>query len=202
MENISFNNLLSKLTKSEKEFYENGNLGFFSQNMTDSDVTIYEILPTTMGNHWWLASKISLNEGIQEYTPRPMAQSRLEQLSFFKDFLNDKNLKPCKVDSVSLDYYDKKISSPDKYNLTNIYVIQSIIGGPVKIGKSNDIDHRLSTFQMGSPFELKVIKLYENVSHKVEKHLHKHFNKYRLHGEWFSEDILNHIDDIIEKEIC
>ena len=94
------------------------------------------------------------------------------------------------------EYYFKKqraYNTNKVDNKTNIYFIQSEIGGPIKIGTAKDINQRLSTLQTGCPFKLMIINTINNVWHKKESELHKQFSKYRIHGEWFSPEIKNKI---------
>lgn len=83
--------------------------------------------------------------------------------------------------------------------ITNIYVIQSIVGGPVKIGTSKNVRERIKCFQIGSPFELIVLKVIKKVPSQIEIDLHKQLSEYRLHGEWFKEDILSIIDERVQE---
>jgi len=76
----------------------------------------------------------------------------------------------------------------------NVYVIQACQGGPVKIGRSVDVDRRLTEVQPGHPFELRVARLFEGVDPAFESWLHTRFADYRLHGEWFEEEVLTAID--------
>lgn len=68
--------------------------------------------------------------------------------------------------------------------LPKIYFIQSIHGGPIKIGLTNEIKTRLHSIQTMSPVKLKVIATIEG-DYLTEKALHQIFSKYRLYGEWF-----------------
>lgn len=66
-----------------------------------------------------------------------------------------------------------------------IYVIQAVIGGPVKIGFTEcDPRFRLSALQCGSPFKLRLLKATYG-DKAVERALHHRFAILRQHGEWF-----------------
>jgi len=67
-----------------------------------------------------------------------------------------------------------------------VYLIQSVVGGPIKIGKADDPSVRLAEIQFWSPFELRVIAKAPG-GYLLERELHHRFRPYRLHGEWFSE---------------
>lgn len=67
-----------------------------------------------------------------------------------------------------------------------VYFIQTeTMGGPIKIGYSNDVHERLKTIQSMSPFKLKVLAILPDKSFDAEARLHQRFQKHRLHGEWF-----------------
>lgn len=89
-----------------------------------------------------------------------------------------------------------------KRGLTNIYFIQGVDGGPVKVGKSSNPLMRLRSFQSGSPVELKIVRTIENVPGSVESVIHRCFSELRLHGEWFRPQILENgvVFDVIQKK--
>lgn len=55
---------------------------------------------------------------------------------------------------------------------------------PVKIGKAQNVNGRLSSLQTGSPQKLKVIWSAPG-GHALESHLHDTFEDRRIRGEWF-----------------
>jgi len=65
--------------------------------------------------------------------------------------------------------------------------------GPIKIGKAKDANKRMENLQTANPYKLKLLAIIkcESCEHalRIEKKLHKMFNGYRLHGEWFSGKI-------------
>lgn len=58
-------------------------------------------------------------------------------------------------------------------------------GGRVKIGTTNDIDQRRSSFERSGPFSPATVLVMRG-SIKEERALHKKFRESRLHGEWFA----------------
>lgn len=73
------------------------------------------------------------------------------------------------------------------------YFVQSVDGGPIKIGfTSKDPNERLAALQVGSPTKLRIVGLLPS---NCEKELHKRFADHRSHGEWFhaSKDLLEFI---------
>lgn len=81
-----------------------------------------------------------------------------------------------------------------------IYFIQAVSGGPIKIGYAADPEKRIAEIQRMSPIELRTLKVIEG-DLRQEKGLHKHFAKFRLHGEWFNlnEGMLDIVIPLPEK---
>lgn len=79
--------------------------------------------------------------------------------------------------------------------LTTIYFVQGVDGGPVKIGLSDFPEMRLNALQMASPIKL-VIRASIMAERSLERDYHARFAAHRLHGEWFSPhpDILAEIE--------
>lgn len=65
-----------------------------------------------------------------------------------------------------------------------IYFIQIGEDGPVKIGLTTNVLHRLSGLQTSSPFTLNILAM-EKGSLWREKQLHSQFKKAHIRGEWF-----------------
>jgi hypothetical protein len=78
---------------------------------------------------------------------------------------------------------------------TWVYFIQCVDGGPVKIGHARDVGFRLDKLQRCSPVKLHVIGCFRGPK-IVERALHAHFAKSRLHGEWFTptEELLSLVE--------
>lgn len=66
-----------------------------------------------------------------------------------------------------------------------LYFIQSTKGGPIKIGRSKQVNKRLKRLTSCSPFPLRV--LATTPTPDLEKKLHKKFNSSRSHNEWYHE---------------
>lgn len=62
------------------------------------------------------------------------------------------------------------------------YAIQSWLGGPVKVGKADDVESRLSELQTGSPLPLRIMASTRSIS---EPEAHKQCAGDRIWGEWF-----------------
>lgn len=65
-----------------------------------------------------------------------------------------------------------------------IYFVQSIRGGPVKVGFSKDPKTRLEEFQCGSPIRLRLLATIP-ACFKDEPRIHSEIRGSRSHGEWF-----------------
>ncbi len=66
----------------------------------------------------------------------------------------------------------------------SVYFIQSVIGGPIKIGAAVDVSRRLTALQTGCPFRLVVLATMPG-DLIVEQRLHIEFSSSIEHGEWF-----------------
>ena len=73
-----------------------------------------------------------------------------------------------------------------------VYFIQSVNGGPIKIGYAENVNTRLNELQIGNPEELQVIKTIRG-GRDVETTIHEAFKQYRLRGEWFNAEIYNEV---------
>ena len=94
-------------------------------------------------------------------------------------------------------YKDHLLGKPSSSQYDGyIYFIQSVNGGNIKIGYSNNPQKRLATFQTAQADRLVILGLMPG-DIRYEKQLHRQFAKYRIRGdgEWFqpSSDIINFI---------
>ena len=74
------------------------------------------------------------------------------------------------------------------------FIGDSNSAGPIKIGVAANVEARLKSLQTGNPNPLLILGIIEG-GHKVEQALHKKFEKFRHHGEWFNptEEIITYI---------
>lgn len=78
-----------------------------------------------------------------------------------------------------------------------VYFIGAGDGEPVKIGRSNSLERRLSTIQSGNHRKMHVLAAIKAEDGRdVERAYHARFAAHRLHGEWF----LPHPDILAEIE--
>ncbi len=81
--------------------------------------------------------------------------------------------------------------------MNQIYFIQGIEGGLIKIGYAEYLNKRLERIQACSPVRLKILINFHGRSLKEEL-IHKQFSKYRQHNEWFepAPEIIEYIESI------
>jgi Meiotically up-regulated gene 113 len=83
-------------------------------------------------------------------------------------------------------------------NCRRVYVIGG--EGLVKIGIAYDARERLSGMQLGSPIQLRLLKVWSCADAvRSERKLHKRFKEFRQHGEWFALPA-NVLEDLIQSE--
>jgi hypothetical protein len=78
-----------------------------------------------------------------------------------------------------------------------VYFIQSVDGGPIKIGIAMSPLERLGQIQNMSPVKLRILKTSRG-GQRLEKELHRQFAADRLHGEWFAptKQLLDYISEL------
>jgi hypothetical protein len=196
-----FQALLPPLTEDEQHQLEAHTLGFSGPNLFGE--RFIEIVPSDIGLGWWLAACRDITLRIEEYTKGPIAASRLCHLPWFRNntfTLTPKNYhKPVGADFY-LDYPPSQ--RPDTPWTTTLYVIQSVHGGPVKIGVSSHVEERLALLQVGSPYRLQIVDAFPGVPSRIERLLHKRYAAYRLHGEWFAEEVMALFTPAVLEEVC
>lgn len=75
-----------------------------------------------------------------------------------------------------------------------VYFFQCTVTKRVKIGRSINIDRRFADMRLLSPTKLIILTHISsnlNDSIRTESIMHRLFKKYRIHGEWFSSEILD-----------
>lgn len=66
------------------------------------------------------------------------------------------------------------------------YIIRNPKSKLIKIGKTVDLKTRISTLQTGAGAPLEILSVIDG---DVERDLHKAFAEFRVHGEWFSDEL-------------
>jgi hypothetical protein len=79
------------------------------------------------------------------------------------------------------------------YNENNIYIIGCSENQFIKIGFTNNLEKRLMQINCSSPYNNQIIKSI-NGDYKLEKQIHKKFNKYLYNKEWFYKSILDDLE--------
>jgi|GEM_PF-1161694 len=68
-----------------------------------------------------------------------------------------------------------------------IYVISTCVGS-LKIGRAKDAARRIRDLQSASPSRITVLAVKRSDNPEAEElRLHRHFDRFRLHGEWFED---------------
>lgn len=77
----------------------------------------------------------------------------------------------------------------DSSRAAHVYFVQSKDGGPIKIGRSANLEVRLQSLQRSHSNKLTILNTITCIDKKeaikIEGDLHKKFYKYRSHGEWY-----------------
>lgn len=69
-----------------------------------------------------------------------------------------------------------------------VYFIQSVGGGPVKIGWSKQVTSRLRGLQTGHAERLTILAVLP-ATKETERSIHRALPSHRLHGEWFAPSV-------------
>lgn len=75
---------------------------------------------------------------------------------------------------------------------TYVYFVQSVEGGPIKIGHACNLDSRLSALQSGNPTDLRVLAAFV-ADEDTEDALHDLLRSVCVRGEWFHP-----VSDLVE----
>lgn len=76
-------------------------------------------------------------------------------------------------------------SPPSPSVVRGVYFIQSVHGGPIKIGVAGHVPSRFASIQCMSPCRLRLLGVERGGDRRRERELHDKFAGIRLHGEWF-----------------
>lgn len=68
-----------------------------------------------------------------------------------------------------------------------VYFIQIVPDGPIKIGIASNVNHRLSGISTSIPYEIKLLHTCGG-GQKLEQKLHTRFSKHHIKGEWYNPD--------------
>jgi len=77
--------------------------------------------------------------------------------------------------------------------MTNLYFIKN--EDAIKIGYSDDVDKRLSELQIANSNNLKILYIIENIDPSFEKHVHGVCERYKIKGEWFKKEVIEHLQN-------
>lgn len=177
-----FQALIPPLGAEELQQLEANRLGFVGGNSEGDSLTL---MPTPIGNLYWIYSYLSLREGVERFSRKPTAVNRLP----VKDWLGFM-LEPKPMEST----WEYPPPYREKANPhCCIYFIQGVDGGPVKIGLATSPTDRLRQLQTASPVELRILRVIEGAVKKDESAIHRKFNHLHIRGEWFSEKVMEEL---------
>ena len=142
------------------------------------------------------------------YTTNPMTTQELSE----KACLSQRNIYRLMVllkesgliEVIKLEGKDKgkyqfylKLAELSKVNSRDVYFVQGITTGHIKIGTSYNVVSRLANMQTNSSEELNLLGIIKKGGGSLEKELHQTFGDNRIHGEWFSPSprLLSYIQD-------
>ena len=84
-----------------------------------------------------------------------------------------------------------------------VYIIKNPENDRIKIGVAQNVDKRIKQLETGAGTELELV--YKSIvmsnAYEVEKILHKYFEEYRVHGEWFEVNYYKVIDVLENQRI-
>ena len=73
----------------------------------------------------------------------------------------------------------------DSCHATLTYLVRAENGGPIKIGRTNNIKKRLGNLQPGNPYKLKCL----GTTLVSERDVHVALKAYRIAGEWYEPSV-------------
>ncbi len=123
-------------------------------------------------------------------------ENLMKQYTTYQSIINGKSLSAAldemAISPVNILYTQEqqdKEDSPDD-DSGYVYFIKMQEGAEhlmyVKIGYSKDVGTRLQDLQVGSPFELVLLrKIFSENAPELEKEMHAKYAQYRARGEWF-----------------
>lgn len=173
-----FRALIPPLSEDERRQLEENRLGFIGWRDRRDATECLRLMPTPMGSLFWIWSHMS-SAGIETFAKKPTAVSRLP-ISEWRGYRFD----PHGMSPI-WDYPPPESSAASSAEGADVYFIQAVNGGPIKIGIAVDVESRLETFQCGSPVPLRIVGVIRGAGISTEQRLHRRFAAHRLHGEWF-----------------
>ena len=168
-----------------------GNKWISLQKINFNIIDLINIKPSKIKGYFEM-ERYNSHELVETYTKRPINIDYL--YTCFKAWNID--LTGYEIKTCDYEEPNKELSNSINNN-TNVYVIQSNMGGLIKIGKADVPELRLEQIQNMSPVRLEFIHLFKNVNPNFEFYLHKKYDDFREYGEWFSSSIL---EDVINEK--
>lgn len=96
-----------------------------------------------------------------------------------------KELTTRKKDALCYLYYESIKQEFMDSEADGVYIIGNVNQGVCKIGYSKKPYKRLKMIQTGCPYPVYVLRYYSGIGRKEEHLLHRKYQRYKIHGEWF-----------------
>ncbi len=194
-----FKALIPPLSAEEREQLEVGALAF--EGFSRCGSFFLKLFPLDAGRYWWI-SCTDARHGTEDFTRRGVAADYVgfSLAGLVPGWPMPLELRATPANAITRSLMRVDRSPPVTYRLktTNIYFIQSVHGGPVKVGQAVHVQYRLEALQNGNPDEMIVVKVIERVHPSMEKELHSRFKDYWVRGEWFADKVLGiDVSDLI-----
>jgi hypothetical protein len=153
-----------------------------------------EVAPSQIDGFWHLA--LIETEGAVRFFKRPV---RAEGVDLFLAHwgVTEADFKAVPREPSRLNPWDLGQPEPTAQDTRDVYFIQGIEGGPIKIGVARDPRDRLVSIQLMSPVRLQILGVIRGAGQPGEHRLHEQFAEHRLHGEWFqpAPELIHYIQE-------
>lgn len=184
--------LIPPLTDEERGRFRAGKLGF--EGFSEDELRYAKLIPTRIFPHYWIWVVQDLLLKIEEYSPKPTASCRIPWRRF-----RDVDFAAVPMEPM-WEYPPPVKPGSEEGRPKHLYVIQSVFGGPVKIGMSSSPQSRIPALQPGNPAPLHVIRIYAGKG-RSERAVHEALKEQRIHGEWFEECAVEILDEMMTREV-
>lgn len=79
---------------------------------------------------------------------------------------------------------NRRAGNGTKAHESVVYFVQAGETGPIKIGWTENVDHRIDHLQLASPERL-ILRASLRGDRDLERKIHQYFSEHRIRGEWF-----------------
>ncbi|MEV7013349.1 GIY-YIG nuclease family protein [Streptosporangium sp. NPDC051022] len=153
-----------------------------------------EVTPSTVDGFWHVT--VMEHGGVATFTKRPVQRDFVAP--YLRNFgVADVDFLPMPGKPSRNNPWAPQQADAEAGDARDVYFIQGIEGGPIKIGVSRDPWERLAAIQLMSPVQLHVLGTIRGVGQPEERRLHERFAEHRSHGEWFhpAPELIDYIQE-------